>query len=180
MTVAHASRHPTATAPLWAVLTAHVVALLPLPSALWRFALALGFSGGYTEAGLVELNLNAQGIIWVLSLSVLSEGAALLSLGLVRPWGEMVPRRVPLVGGRTVPVPAAVLPALAGAAILTVLWTPMVFWWELPHPDMTEAGSFVVGLLYLPQVLWGPLVVVLAVAYRRRRLSSGASLPTVT
>jgi hypothetical protein len=174
MTVAQASRPTSATAPHWAVVTAHVVALLPLPSALWRLGLALGFSGGYTEAGLVELNLDAVGIAGVLGLSVLSEAAALLTLGLVRPWGEVLPRWVPVGGGRPVPVRAAVLPALAGAAVLTALWTPMLFWWELPHTDMTDRGAFLVGFLYLPQVLWAPLLVVLAVAYRRRRCPRGA------
>ncbi|MCF2434810.1 hypothetical protein LV779_08895 [Streptomyces thinghirensis] len=36
----------------------------------------------------------------------MSEALALLTLGLVRPWGEVVPRRVPLLGGRPVPVMA--------------------------------------------------------------------------
>ncbi len=35
----------------------------------------------------------------------------MLTTGLVRPWGEVFPRWLPRVGGRTVPVALAVVPA---------------------------------------------------------------------
>lgn len=52
---------------------------------------------------------------YLLLLSGLSMGLALLTLGLVHDWGERVPGWVPLLGGRTVPTRAAVFPAAAGA-----------------------------------------------------------------
>jgi hypothetical protein len=38
-------------APRWARVAAHAAALTPLPSALWRLSLILGFSGGLTSRG---------------------------------------------------------------------------------------------------------------------------------
>lgn len=154
--------------PRWARVAAHVAALTPLPSALWRIALALGFSGGYTSDGLEELNLNVWGTLGVLGLSVATEGAALLTLGLVQKWGEVVPGWVPVLGGRRVSARVVVPAAWAGVVVLALLWTQMAFWWQVPHDDMTTTGANVVGLLYLPMVAWAPLLGAVTVDYRRR------------
>lgn len=154
--------------PQWARLAAHVAAATPLASAVWRVALALGFSAGYTEQGLVALDLAGWGTAWVLALSVLSELAALLTLGLVSPWGEQVPRWVPILGGRRVHPLSATVPAVVGALLLTALWTPMLWWWHVPHDDMTPRGAALVGLVYLPLVAWGPLLGAVALSYYRR------------
>ncbi|MEU1351788.1 hypothetical protein [Streptomyces sp. NPDC005776] len=39
--------------------------------------------------------------------------------------------------------------------------------------DMRHTGHIVVGLLYQPLILWGPLVGAVAVAYHRRRTVRG-------
>ena len=49
--------------------------------------------------------------------------AAHLPTWVVAPWGELVPRWVPRLGGRSSPVGAAVVPAGIGATVLTLLWT---------------------------------------------------------
>lgn len=145
------------------------MALTALPSGLWRLALALGFHGGYTEQGYANLGVSSTaGALSLVFLSVVIEAAALLSLGLVRPWGERIPRWVPLVGGRPIRPMAVVVPAFLGAAILLVMWTQLLFWWSIPHDDMTPAGSTVVGLLYLPLVAWAPLLAAITVDYYRR------------
>lgn len=43
---------------------------------------------------------------------------ALLTLGLVRRWGQVFPGRVPVLGGRRVPPLLALVPALSVAALL--------------------------------------------------------------
>ncbi|WP_235980818.1 hypothetical protein [Streptomyces albidus (ex Kaewkla and Franco 2022)] len=154
--------------PRWAVRAAHAAALVTLPSGLWRFALAFGFHAGYTEQGYADLRMNAAGTAYVIALSVVSELLALLTLGLVRPWSEEVPGWVPFLGGRTVRPTAALVPAYAGAAALTAVWTPMLLWWHVPHDDMTATGGALVGVLYLPAVAWGPLLAAVAVSYHRR------------
>lgn len=157
-------------APRWAHRAAHTITLLSLPSGIWRLGLAMGFHLGYTEAG--HQNVCPPGFWgpgYLVALTLLTECAALLSLGLVRRWGEVVPRRVPFIGGRNVPPMAALIPAWAGVAVLVVLWTPLLAWWAMPHDDMTTTGHTAVGFLYVPLVAWAPLLAALAVSYRRRR-----------
>lgn len=158
-----------APAPRWAQWAAHLAALTPLPSGLWRLAMVLGHPAGYTPEGYAGMVAPPWGIPWLLTLSVLTEAAALLTLGLVRPWGEVAPRWIPFIGGRRIPTAAAVVPAAAGSAILLVLWTPFLFWWTFPDATMTPAGHTVIGFIYLPLVAWGPLLAAVTVSYYRRR-----------
>nr|WSX48777.1 hypothetical protein OG409_07335 [Streptomyces sp. NBC_00974] len=95
---------------------AHAVPLCALPSGLWRIALVVGWPDWY--AGHTWLPGERP---YVLSLSLIAECLALLTLGLVRPWGERLPSWVPFVGGRAVPVRAAVVPASIGAFLATAL-----------------------------------------------------------
>jgi hypothetical protein len=145
--------------------TAHVVSLLTLPSGVWRIALVLG--APLMAAGPVPLGEK----IGIVLLSVLLEGLALLTLGLVQPWGEVCPRWLPLIGGRRVPPLAATVPALTGAVALTLLWT-------LTFLNTTRGDFFshfnplqtvIVVACYLPLIAWGPLLAVVAIAYQRRR-----------
>ncbi|WP_406515537.1 hypothetical protein OH809_24565 [Streptomyces sp. NBC_00873] len=173
----HMSIHPalsTATAvaepPRWAVWAAHLTTLVVLPSGLWRIALVLGYPAGYSDAGFAGFEtIGAK--VWMLTLSVLCELGAFLTIGLVRPWGEIVPRWIPLIGGRKVRPMAAVVPAALGAAALTLIWANVPWWWTYPHDDMTHTGNFVVGILYQPLVLWGPLLAAVTMSYYRRHRS---------
>lgn len=153
--------------PRWAVWAAHLTALVALPSGLWRIVLVLGYPAGYTEAGFVPFEtLGAK--VWMLTLSVLCELVAFLTIGLVRPWGEIVPRWIPLLGGHAVRPMAAVGPAAIGAAALTLTWANVPWWWTYPHEAMTPTGNLVVGALYQPLVLWGPLTAAVTFSYYRR------------
>ncbi|MCK7626539.1 hypothetical protein MUU72_26140 [Streptomyces sp. RS10V-4] len=163
-----AHRAPTPPPPRWAVRAAHLIPLTVLPSGLWRLALACGYPGGYTRQGFDQLHVHGRGLVYVVALSVLSEGLALLALGLVRPWGEVPPRWVPFMGGRPLRPRAVVGTAAAGAVLLTLFWAPLLWWWAIPHPDMTPAGRTVVGFLYLPLVAWGPLLAAVTASYHRR------------
>ncbi|MEU1308697.1 hypothetical protein ABZ419_07355 [Streptomyces cinnamoneus] len=161
----------TSRPPRWAVWAAHLTTLVVLPSGLWRIALVLGYPAGYTDEGFVGFQ-SAGAKVWMLTLSVVCELLAFLTVGLVRPWGEVVPRWIPLVGGRVVRPMAAVVPAVLGAVALTCLWADVPWWWTFPHDDMTATGNLVVGLLYQPLVLWGPLLAAVTVSYHRRRTHS--------
>ncbi|MEU9133152.1 hypothetical protein AB0D08_34510 [Kitasatospora sp. NPDC048540] len=161
-------RSAVSPAPRWAVRAAHGAALTALPAGIWRLLLVAGYPGGYTEAGYRALGVTGWGAAYVAGLSVVTEALALLTLGLVRPWGEVLPRWVPFLAGRRVHPQAAVVPAGLGAVVLTVLWTPFVLWWAVPHPGMTALGSTIAGLLYLPLVAWGPLLGAVTWSYYRR------------
>ncbi|MCX4666361.1 hypothetical protein OG453_06720 [Streptomyces sp. NBC_01381] len=152
--------------PRWAVIAAHAVPLATLPSGLWRVALATGlpvakdpFPGGWQT-------------VYVLGLSVVAECLALLTLGLVRGWGEVVPGWVPLLGGRRVRTMAAVVPASLGAAGLLGL----LGWSFYAHMAGLGSGATdtpvqeaILVACYLPLLAWAPLLIAVTVAYYRRR-----------
>jgi hypothetical protein len=152
--------------PRWAVRAAHLVPLLVLPSALWRLALLAGLP-------LANVSIHeAWEYVYIVSLVLVCEGAALLTLGLVQPWGEVAPRWIPLIGGRPVRPWAAFTAAMAGATTLTVLWL-WVFWGMATtefydHFDST-AQRVLLTACYVPLLAWGPLLAAVAVAYRQRR-----------
>ncbi|WP_190023888.1 hypothetical protein [Streptomyces hiroshimensis] len=154
--------------PRWAVLAAHAVPLVTLPSGLWRIALVAGLPVAEYEG-----HLGLGEALYVLSLTVVSESLALLTLGLVRSWGEVVPRWIPLLGGRRVRPLAAVVPALLGATALAGLAV-----WFLCAPYVnpqqgiwqgTPAQDALLAACYVPLLAWPPLLTAVTIAYYRRR-----------
>ncbi|WP_411111569.1 hypothetical protein [Streptomyces sp. c-19] len=145
-------------------------ALVALPVRLWRLTIAFGYGMG----GEV-LPPSPWNIPHVVGLSVLSELFALLGPGLVRRWGEVVPTRVPKLGGRRIPPFAVILPATTGGLFFSALMVHWVFGafrlggadgfpyaeaWDVPA--MTVSGLF---------TLWCPLLLALTFAYHSRRRS---------
>lgn len=94
---------------------------------------------------------------------------ALLTLGLILPWGERFPRWLPRVGGRPVPVPLAVAPALLVAVLFTVGGVGLLG----IGASAQETGAPVVDALtmalVLPFWLWGPLLALAAWGYALHR-----------
>lgn len=129
--------------------------------------------------------------IYVPALSVVSLALGALTLGLVQRWGEVVPRWVPGIGGRRVPVAAAVVPAVAGGAAVCLLCLYAVlnahFHWVThvkPLIGEDRTGPGITGLAaelgvwaYSPLLLWGPLLLAVAIAYLRRRRGVIADRP---
>ncbi|MEV0124744.1 hypothetical protein AB0I16_24980 [Streptomyces sp. NPDC050703] len=160
--------------PRWAAFAAHAVPWLTLPSGVWRVALVAGLPVAAVE------QRGAAEATYVLMLSVVSEGLALLTLGLVRGWGEIVPGWVPGLGGRRVPTLAAVVPALLGAAGLFAIggWA---FYAQLAglgrEGGVTDGAAQHVLLVvcYVPLIAWPPLLTAVALAYYRRRTTRASS-----
>lgn len=150
----------------WAVAVAVVV---PLLYAATRFAWALGIPLGISEAVLregQELGLWMTGA----GLAALAVAGAALTLGLHQPWGEVLPRWLPLIGGRRVPPAVATVPALVVATLVTSA--------GLGFARLLAAGAFedffagtgwaVIG----PELLWpfwGAALAAAALAYHLRR-----------
>ncbi|MDJ0380069.1 hypothetical protein [Streptomyces sp. G-G2] len=160
--------------PRWATLIAHAAPLVTLPSGLWRIALVAGLPVATEPVRTVGETL------YVLSLTVVSEALALLTLGLVRPWGEIVPRWIPALGGRRVRPLAAVVPAPLGAAALFALcgWVGYIQVADLAAGSITDtpAQQGLLVLCYVPLLAWAPLLTVSALAYYRRRTSASLAL----
>jgi hypothetical protein len=172
-----APSRPTPPAPKWAVGMAWAVPLCVLPSAIWRVARAFAD----------DIDLGTEGW-YLLLLSALSIVLALLTLGLIYPWGQRVPAPVPVFGGRAVPARAVVIVAATGATLLIGLslyvLANLAFHFvprgpvligtdvaERPRPDSR------VLLLYAPLALWGPLLLAVTADYWRRRHRMVAAPP---
>ncbi|HEX6630173.1 MAG TPA: hypothetical protein VF048_03740 [Gemmatimonadaceae bacterium] len=134
----------------------------------WALGIPLGLSGEFYREG------QAVGLWWIgAALATLALVGAALTLGLVRPWGERVPRRVPFLGGRRVPRALVVVPAVAVAVVVTSA--------GLMFLRMGLAGTFRIGdhvirldenwAALAPELLWPAWGVALgaaALAYHYR------------
>ena len=168
--------------PRWAVWTAYAVTAVVLPSGIWRIALVV-FHVPLLEPPAAALSHHGSVMVvndagYVVGLSVVSELLAFLTVGLVAEWGERLPRRLPWLGGRRIPVPAAVIPAATGAVLLTLLWSWVLIMLALGSTIRgdTDTGIVTHGwqtvafvLAYVPLGAWGPLLGVVTVHYYRRR-----------
>ncbi|MBD0691297.1 hypothetical protein [Streptomyces sp. CBMA123] len=163
-------------APRWAQLAAKAAALSTVPSGLWRIAFGFGLPAGFTgaTAAAYAAHQPGWGTVYCVALSCLAEALAFLTVGLVRPWGLVAPRRIPLIGGRRIPPLTAIVPALLGSVALTILGMEGLFGrWahNLAEPDSPRgAAAVVMTLAYLPLVAWGPLLGAVTVDYARRTL----------
>ena len=166
----------TPAAPRWARLAAVLAVLTTIPSALWRMAMAIGIPVGVSEEVLSErFGFPGWGTVYVFGLSLLLVGLGSLTLGLVQRWGEVVPRWVPVLGGKRVPPMAAVVPASVGASLLTLLWASIMSNFGVVAEEFALEGAAraVVMACYAPLLLWGPLLAAVTVSYDRRRQISG-------
>ncbi|AJF68436.1 hypothetical protein [Streptomyces vietnamensis] len=156
--------------PRWAAIAAHAVPLVVLPSGLWRIALTF-------RAPVARVDDPTIGLaVYQLGLTVLAELLAFLTLGLVREWGEVFPRRLPFLGGRPVAARGATFAALSGAFGLTALtcWFTYVALADFApyspsHLTESTLQKTLFLVCYLPLVAWAPLLTAVAIAYHRRR-----------
>ncbi|WP_404961584.1 hypothetical protein [Streptomyces sp. 147326] len=159
--------------PRWADRVARAIPLLMLPVCLWRLPFAFGHTMGLRADDWDALSRWVT-VPYIFGLSTLSEVAALLCFGLVRGWGEVLPHRLPLVGGRRLRPAVVLVPAslvTAGALALTVDWLLTTFGLSggedpaFVGPGWALAARVTSGLF----VLWGPLLAALTWAYYVRR-----------
>ncbi|MEU9193290.1 hypothetical protein [Streptomyces hundungensis] len=158
-------------APRWAVGAAWATVLCTVPSCVWRLSLACGVDVGFTGR-LGSLYTGTSITVYVLILSVTSQAAACLTLALVKPWGEQVPRWVPRLGGRRIPPLLVVIAAAMGAIAVMALCAAITLApnGPLDNPDFPHGSAGVImDLCYAPLLAWGPLVAALTIAYARRR-----------
>ncbi|GHF40183.1 hypothetical protein GCM10018790_17220 [Kitasatospora xanthocidica] len=158
--------------PRWALRLAKALPFVLLPHCLWRLPFAVDYRMGLIDPLAPAYDWWATP--YVIGLSVLTEALALLTMGLVSGWGEVFPSWVPGLRGRRVPPLAAVIPAVLGGLTLVALFDPMPLAWlgvlgfeELPYT--TVWWQLLARTCTAPAMLWGPIVLALALAYYRRR-----------
>ncbi|MGW2597354.1 hypothetical protein [Streptomyces klenkii] len=156
----------------WAVRAARLAVACVLPSSLWRVALASGVPLGFSPVVLrEEFHSPGWGTAYMFGLSLLSEALAFLTLGLVRSWGEVVPRWIPVLGGRRVVPRVVVTAAATGAVLLSLLFTLLpvaqIFFAHIGR-DLHGGWFRLMLACYLPLAAWGPLLAAVTVSYHRR------------
>lgn len=160
--------------PRWARVAAHLVPLVVLPSSIWRLALGVGIPVGFTGELAVLYRAPGWLTVYVIGLNIAAEACALLTFGLIQPWGERVPAWVPRIGGRPIPTMAVVAPAALGAlAVTTINWTSAFMWFGPENngdPDAPHGvAGFIMAAAYAPMLAWGPLVGAVTASYYARR-----------
>ena len=137
-----------------------------------------GVDVGFAQADLFRSN--AVGTAYVLGLEAVQATAGVLCLGLIRPWGERVPRWVPRLGGREIP---RILPLVVGGignALLYYINATLVIRFGAVWLGLTEGQTPADGMnhwqlailvaAYVPMLLlWAPALTVGLVGYGRRR-----------
>lgn len=155
----------------WAAWAAWTAVWCTVPSCAWRMAAGFGVDVGFTGK-LGRLYHGPAFLFYVWTLTVTSQAAACLTLGLIRPWGERVPRWTPRLGGRRIPSGVVVVVASCGAVAVTALCLAVALapHGPLENPDFPRgtAGA-VMAVCYAPLLAWGPLVAAATVGYVRRR-----------
>lgn len=142
----------------WGRVATWVAAASPMPYALirmtWLTPWPQGVPGGPDSLG---GGVRVFGIL----LGLAAVGGGLLTLGLVFRWGEVFPAWLPGLRGRAVPVPAAVIPGTAVAAVLCASAISIV--------TMSTADGAGWLVAAIPAPLWGPALGLATYAYYRRR-----------
>ena len=182
-----AAHHPVPGVPRWARNAAYAVPYTVLPASLWRIALCtfhMPIGRGTIGSGITPSGVPGVPIeLYVIVLSIVSELLAFTAVGLVSTWGEVVPRWIPVLHGRSVPAVAAVVPAALGAVVLTLLWTWVAVSFSLGmringrplgSDSVLSFGDWkglVAVIAYAPLLLWGPLLGAVTISYWKRRRS---------
>lgn len=171
-----ADRRAAVPAPRWARVAAWATIACVVPSAIWRVAVGFGVDLGWSDRQLDRQDIPGTGTVYVVALSVLSLAATALTLRLVHPDGDRLPRWVPVAAGRRVPVPVVVAIGLAGGALVTWIGVMSARNWDQVSgfADGPATGwAAVMAACYAPALLWAPLLLAVTIDYGRRHRSGG-------
>ncbi|WP_412538400.1 hypothetical protein R8Z50_21410 [Longispora sp. K20-0274] len=178
ITTIPAPRPTVSAVPRWADRAARAAALTAVPSGLWRLAMGTGLSMGFTGPSLDRMQALTPGwgTAYLVMLSLFAESLAFLTMGLVRPWGERMPRWVPVLGGRRIPRLAAIIPATLGGIAVTYVTTWGALHWagNVADSDAPKgAWAALMTVCYAPLLAWGPLLLAVTAAFAVRTARRG-------
>jgi hypothetical protein len=137
-----------------------VAATGPLPYALIR----LTWLTPWPQLG---FDLDMATRIWGLALSSGAWLGFFLTLGLIRPWGEVFPRWMPGLAGRRVPIAAAAVPGGLIAVTLIFSTVPMLVMF-----GGQSLGQAILGAIAFPCWYWGPALALAVWGYVAHRTRS--------
>ncbi|MEU4608777.1 hypothetical protein AB0F43_37810 [Kribbella sp. NPDC023972] len=147
----------------WGFWATIVAVLCPMPYALLRMTWLLPNPIGFDAD---QLNAEPGIKLLGLGLGLIALASGIVTLGLIRPWGEVWPRWVPFVAGRPVPIKTAVIPGAVAATLLLVSSASLTGLLWSAEASLTRN---IVYLLIFPFPLWGASVALATAAYYYRR-----------
>ncbi|MFC7405802.1 hypothetical protein [Georgenia alba] len=149
-----------------------VAALGPLPYALMRLTWLTPWS---LDIPAEDLTMSTR--IWGLTLSSGAWLGIVLTLGLIRRWGEVWPRWMPRVASRPVPVAAAAVPGGVVATVLIFTAVPMLY-----TGAREGLAEFLTAAVAFPCWFWGPALALAVWGYvgHRRGETSIPDVPAST
>jgi hypothetical protein len=139
-----------------------VAALGPLPYCLIRLTWLTPWPYGMDPA-----TLPTDIRIWGLLLSSGGWAGLVLTIGLIRPWGEIFPRWMPFLAGRRVPIWFAAGPGSFIASVLCVSAIPMIRSFMVGG---MEGG--LISMVIFPFWIWGPMLALAVWGYVLHRRST--------
>ncbi|GII80887.1 hypothetical protein Sru01_58690 [Sphaerisporangium rufum] len=171
----HGAGAPGAWAVRWGRPVTYLAIAAPWVYAASRIGWAFGVPIGVPAEFLDTINANNPGhgtMIMELVLAGLAIGGSILTVGLIRPWGEIFPRWIPWLAGRRVP-PAF---PVGCAGLVSVGVTAFGLSMSRGLPEFFAGGMVVDGyqmnpLWALPPLaflVWGPALALAALAYDAR------------
>ncbi|MCJ8012698.1 hypothetical protein MUG84_13250 [Paenibacillus sp. KQZ6P-2] len=148
----------------WGKWATWIAILAPVYYDITRIAWLLGIPLGITEEMFRSLQDTGAASAGA-GLALVSIGGAVLTRGLIEPWGETFPRWIPFLAGKRVPPTLAIVPAALVSVMLTITGI------------QTVRDSFVISLFpnwgattpLLLMPIWGIALGAAAIAYYYRR-----------
>ena len=149
-----------------------IAACGPLPYALAR----LTWLTPWPQFSPAASELTSETRLWGLLLGGAALLGSVLTIGLIRPWGERFPRWMPGLAGRNVPIDVAAVPGFAVAAAVSASAVPMLVALTFTSTGhgvgIDRLGERILIAFILPLWIWGPMLALAVwgyVADRRRR-----------
>ncbi|MFD0695789.1 hypothetical protein ACFQZT_17050 [Paenibacillus sp. GCM10027628] len=148
----------------WGKRATYVAIFAPVYYDITRIAWLLGIPLGITKE--LFQSLQDSGAVWAgAGLALVSISGAALTHGLIRPWGEIVPRWIPLLAGKRIPPTLAVVPAALVSIMLTVTGIQVVK--QSFSSDILSNWGAGTPLLLWP--IWGIALGIATISYYYRR-----------
>lgn len=141
-----------------------IAAACPLPYVLLRLTWLTPFQQFSPPDMSPELRL------WGLLLGSAAIVGSVLTVGLIRPWGEVFPRWMPVLAGREVPIAAAAVPGFVVSAVLGGAAVSMLFS-QFPGSGLTLTETLFTALVF-PFWLWAPTLTLAVAGYVGHRRST--------
>lgn len=154
--------------PRWVRICGYGAIAAALPTVVWRVVVGLGPHLGTPAEWRHKQHLPGSGTWYVLLLSVLQLGAALLTLVLIRPGQDRMPVWAPFRAGRRLPTGLVANGSGVGIAALAFLCVESAVHWDKVDPFSgapATGWAWLCWICYAIALLWPVLLCATTIGY---------------